>query len=62
MGITLVSTLAVTLTAYILEFSSPGLLLGGGALLLLAEKILLIWLIRKIERANVQRILKGGNL
>ncbi|KSU49938.1 hypothetical protein AS033_00805 [Exiguobacterium indicum] len=62
MGITLVSTLAVALTAYILEFSSPGLLLAGGGLLLLAEGILLIWLIRKIERANVQRILKGGNL
>ncbi|MFB3226196.1 DUF1430 domain-containing protein [Exiguobacterium sp. PHA03] len=62
MGITLVSTLAVALTAYILEFSSPGLLLAGGALLLLAEGILLIWLIRKIGRANVQRILKGGNL
>lgn len=62
MGITLVSTLAVALTAYIFEFSSPWLLLTGGALLLLAEGILLIWLIRKIERANVQRILKGGNL
>jgi len=62
MGITLVSTLAVALTAYILEFSSPGLLLAGGGLLLVAEGILLIWLIRKIERANVQRILKGGNL
>lgn len=62
MGITLVSTLAVALTAYILEFTSPGLLLAGGAFLLLAEGILLIWLIRKIERANVQRILKGGNL
>lgn len=62
MGITLVSTLAVTLTAYILEFSSPGLLLAGGGLLLVAEGVLLIWLIRKIERANVQRILKGGNL
>ncbi|WP_313635612.1 DUF1430 domain-containing protein, partial [Exiguobacterium sp.] len=62
MGITLVSTLAVALTAYILEFSSPGLLLAGGGLLLVAEGVLLIWLIRKIERANVQRILKGGNL
>ena len=62
MGITLVSTLAVALTAHILEFSSPGLLLAGGTLLLLAEGVLLIWLIRKIERANVQRILKGGNL
>jgi len=60
MGITLVSTLAVALTAYILEFSSPGLLLAGGGLLLVAEGVLLIWLIRKIERANVQRILKGG--
>ena len=62
MGITLVSSLAVAITAYILEFSSPWLLLGGGALLLLVEGTLLIWLIRKIERANVQRILKGGNL
>ncbi|WP_214724066.1 DUF1430 domain-containing protein [Exiguobacterium sp. s143] len=62
MGITLVSTLAVALTAYILEFSSPGLLLAGGGSLLVAEGVLLIWLIRKIERANVQRILKGGNL
>lgn len=62
MGITLVSTLAVALAAYILEFSSPGLLLAGGGSLLVAEGILLIWLIRKIERANVQRILKGGNL
>ncbi|MCY1689925.1 DUF1430 domain-containing protein [Exiguobacterium sp. SL14] len=62
MGITLVSSLAVAITAYILDFSSPWLLLGGGALLLLVEGTLLIWLIRKIERANVQRILKGGNL
>lgn len=62
MGITLVSTLAVALTAYILEFSSPGLLLAGGGLLLVAEGVLLIWLIRKIERANVQRILKGGGI
>lgn len=62
MGITLVSTLAVALTACILEFSSPRLLLAGGGSLLVAEGILLIWLIRKIERANVQRILKGGNL
>jgi len=62
MGITFVSTLAVAITAYILDFSSSGFLLAGGALLLLAEGVLLIWLIRKIERANVQRILKGGNL
>lgn len=62
MGITFVSTLAVAIMAYILDFSSSGFLLAGGALLLLAEGVLLIWLIRKIERANVQRILKGGNL
>ncbi len=62
LGITSFSTLIVTLAVYFFAIGHPLWLLSGGGLLALLEGIVLVGLIRKIERANIQRILKGGNV
>ncbi len=62
LGITSFSTVTVTLAAYVFVIGHPLWLLSGGGLLVVLEGIVLVGLIRKIERANIQRILKGGNV
>ncbi|WP_214767956.1 DUF1430 domain-containing protein [Exiguobacterium sp. s145] len=62
LGVTSFSTVTVTLAAYIFAIGHPLWLLSGGGLLVVLEGIVLVGLIRKIERANIQRILKGGNV
>lgn len=59
---TLLSVVAITLISYFFEIGNPFTLIIGGGCLLLLELIVIILSIRRIERANVQRILKGGNI
>ncbi|KGX88656.1 hypothetical protein N781_09665 [Pontibacillus halophilus JSM 076056 = DSM 19796] len=60
--ITGVGVVGVTLLSYFLKVGDPALLLLGGTCLLVLELCVVVLTVRKVEKANVQRILKGGNL
>lgn len=58
----LIGVVTVTLVSYFFEIGNPLTLIIGGGCLLLLELLIIVLSIRRIERANVQRILKGGNI
>lgn len=64
--LTLITTLAsmgaALIAALVLGLDEVWFLVTGGLTLLLAELVIIARYIRKIEKANVQKILKGGNL
>lgn len=60
--ITLFSIVASSVVSYFVKFGEPTLLIVGGGCLLILELFVIGLSIRRIERVNIQRILKGGNI